>query len=102
MFAAAGLAACSPAGQPAAGAANAAAAHLAGAAESGGGAALPRLAPVMIAAVGDTMLGDTPRLPPDPRGYLGAVRGELSRGEQIVFRSEEHTSELQSPVHLVC
>ncbi len=90
MFAAAaGVAACSAVGQPAGGAANAAAAHLAGAAESDGGAALPRLAPVTIAAVGDTMLGDTPHLPPDPRGYFGAVRRDLSRGEQIVFGNLE-------------
>src|SRR5690348_17861506 len=38
-------------------------------------------------------------LPAAPdRALLGAVRGQdLARG-----RSEEHTSELQSPVHLVC
>jgi poly-gamma-glutamate capsule biosynthesis protein CapA/YwtB (metallophosphatase superfamily) len=92
MFAAAvGVAACSAVGQSAGGAANAAAAHRAGAAESGGGAALPRLAPVTITAVGDTMLGHTPDLPPDPRGYFGAVRRELSRGEQIVFGNLEGT-----------
>ena len=89
LAAAAGVAACSAAGQPAGGAAKAAA-HPA-AAESSGGAALPRLAPVTIAAVGDTMLGDTPDLPPDPAGYFGAVRRELSRGEQIVFGNLEGT-----------
>ena len=61
------------------------------AAESAGGAPLPRLAPVTIAAVGDTMLGSTPRLPPDPEGYLGAVRRELGRGTQIVFGNLEGT-----------
>src|SRR5215813_5079552 len=92
MFAAAlGVAACSAAGQPSGGAAKAAAAHSAGAAESGGGAALPRLAPVTISAVGDTMLGDTPDLPPDPEGYFGAVRQELGRGAQIVFGNLEGT-----------
>src|SRR5690242_19431081 len=92
MFAAAlGVVACSAAGQPAGGAAKAAAAHSAGAAESGGGAAFPRLAPVTISAVGDTMLGDTPDLPPDPEGYFGAVRGELGRGAQIVFGNLEGT-----------
>src|SRR5215471_18448193 len=92
MFAAAlGVAACSATGQQAGGAAKAAAAHSAGVAESGGGAALPRLAPVTISAVGDTMLGDTPDLPPDPEGFFGAVRRELGRGEQIVFGNLEGT-----------
>jgi poly-gamma-glutamate capsule biosynthesis protein CapA/YwtB (metallophosphatase superfamily) len=92
LAAAAGAAACSAAGQPAGGAAKAAPAPAGGAAtESGGGAVLPRLAPVTIAAVGDTMLGSTPDLPPDPRGYLGAVRRELSRGAQIVFGNLEGT-----------
>src|SRR5215469_16339019 len=93
MFAAAaGVVACSSAGQPAGGAAKAGAAHrLGGAAESGGGAPLPRLAPVTIAAVGDTMLGHTPDLPPDPAGYFGAVRRELGQGAQIVFGNLEGT-----------
>ena len=91
MFAAAlGVAACSATGQPADEAAKAAA-HSAGAAESGGGAALPRLAPVTISAVGDTMLGDTPDLPPDPEGYFAPVRRELDRGAQIVFGNLEGT-----------
>src|SRR5690348_18078762 len=36
-------------------------------------------------------------------GYVG-VRSEEGRGTtfEIYLRSEEHTSELQSPVHLVC
>ena len=89
MFAAAGgVAACSAAGQSAGGAG---AAHRMGAAESGGGAPLPRLAPVTIAAVGDTMLGHTPDLPPDPEAYFGAVRRELGQGAQIVFGNLEGT-----------
>src|SRR5215467_7414092 len=92
MFAAAvGVAACSATGQPAGGAAKAAAAHSAVSAESGGSAALPRLAPVTISAVGDTMLGNTPDLPPGPEGYFGADRQELSRGAQIVFGNLEGT-----------
>jgi poly-gamma-glutamate capsule biosynthesis protein CapA/YwtB (metallophosphatase superfamily) len=42
-----------------------------------------------IAAVGDTMLGSTPRLPPSPSVYLGAMRAEL-RGD-IVFGNLEGT-----------
>jgi hypothetical protein len=51
---------------------------VAGAAQAG-----PRAAPagsVTIAAVGDTMLGSTPDLPPSPGSYLGAVRSVLDRG----------------------
>lgn len=44
---------------------------------------------VTIAAVGDTMLGSTPDLPPSPSTYLSAVRGEL-RGD-IVFGNLEGT-----------
>lgn len=62
-----------------------------GAAGSGGAAAWALLVPVTIAAVGDTMLGDTPNLPPDPEGYFGAVRRELNRGAQIVFGNLEGT-----------
>src|SRR5438876_4087361 len=54
--------------------------------------------------------------PPDAGGTVSALRGRRRRGAQaaaalqcarthrghIVERSEEHTSELQSPVHLVC
>ncbi|HEY6295582.1 MAG TPA: CapA family protein, partial [Streptosporangiaceae bacterium] len=46
---------------------------------------------VTIAAVGDTMLGDTPRLPPDPGAYLEAVEPVLGRGAQIVFGNLEGT-----------
>src|SRR5690348_18124167 len=37
---------------------------------------------------------------PGMRRHLGVMRGNDERG--LLFRSEEHTSELQSPVHLVC
>src|SRR5215475_4275282 len=90
LAAALGVAACSAAGQPAGEAAKTAAAHPAGAAtESGGGAPLPRLAPVTIAAVGDTMLGSTPNLPPHPERYFDAVRRHL--GAQVVFGNLEGT-----------
>ena len=46
---------------------------------------------VTIAAVGDTMLGDTPDLPPDPGTYLDAVEPVLDRGAQIVFGNLEGT-----------
>jgi len=46
---------------------------------------------VTIAAVGDTMLGSTPDLPPDPGRYLAAVGRELDRGAQIVFGNLEGT-----------
>ena len=42
-----------------------------------------------IAAVGDTMLGSTPTLPPSPDTYFAAVRSEL-RGD-IVFGNLEGT-----------
>jgi len=48
-------------------------------------------ASVTIAAVGDTMLGDTPDLPPDPGSYLDAVKATLDRGAQIVFGNLEGT-----------
>src|SRR5690348_18107592 len=35
-------------------------------------------------------------------GQLGQGRGGVAEAERLVARSEEHTSELQSPVHLVC
>jgi poly-gamma-glutamate capsule biosynthesis protein CapA/YwtB (metallophosphatase superfamily) len=47
--------------------------------------------PVTIAAVGDTMLGNTPDLPPDPAAYLDPVKSELTRGAQIVFGNLEGT-----------
>jgi poly-gamma-glutamate capsule biosynthesis protein CapA/YwtB (metallophosphatase superfamily) len=44
---------------------------------------------VSVAAVGDTMLGMTPLLPPSPATYLGAVRSEL-HGD-VVFGNLEGT-----------
>jgi hypothetical protein len=48
-------------------------------------------ASVTIAAVGDTMLGNSPDLPPDPATYLDAVKPELDSGAQIVFGNLEGT-----------
>ena len=45
---------------------------------------------VSIVAVGDTMLGNMPDLPPDPASYLHAVRRELDSA-QIVFGNLEGT-----------
>jgi poly-gamma-glutamate capsule biosynthesis protein CapA/YwtB (metallophosphatase superfamily) len=46
---------------------------------------------VHISAVGDTMLGDTPDLPPDPRDYLSAVDKMMRDHAQIVFGNLEGT-----------
>src|SRR5690348_18044263 len=49
-----------------------------------------------------------PRRPPHPQGSSRFDRGVCARARRPVShhrarnRSEEHTSELQSPVHLVC
>jgi poly-gamma-glutamate capsule biosynthesis protein CapA/YwtB (metallophosphatase superfamily) len=87
-----GVVACSGSGRSAGGASTAAAAHstrtVTVSASPSAGAAEPA---VTIAAVGDTMLGNTPDLPPDPARYFGAVRRELSRGAQIVFGNLEGT-----------
>ena len=48
-------------------------------------------ASVTIAAVGDTMFGDTPDLPPHPGSYLDAVAPTLDQGAQIVFGNLEGT-----------
>ena len=48
-------------------------------------------APVTIAVVGDTMLGNTPDLPPDPAAYFDAVESTLDRNAQIVFGNLEGT-----------
>ena len=45
--------------------------------------------PVTISVVGDTDLGDTPVLPPDPASYLAPVRSALAA--QIVFGNLEGT-----------
>ena len=44
---------------------------------------------ISIAAVGDTMLGNTPELPPEPATYLDPVRGELVG--DVVFGNLEGT-----------
>jgi poly-gamma-glutamate capsule biosynthesis protein CapA/YwtB (metallophosphatase superfamily) len=66
----------------------------AGASPAGAAEVSSRAAPaasVTIAAVGDTMLGTTPALPPNPGSYLGAVKSVLDRGAQIVFGNLEGT-----------
>jgi len=50
-----------------------------------------KAATVTITAVGDTMLGNTPDLPPDPAGYFDAVKSILDPGSQIVFANLEGT-----------
>jgi poly-gamma-glutamate capsule biosynthesis protein CapA/YwtB (metallophosphatase superfamily) len=92
LAASAGVTACSAAGRPVGGAVKTAAAHPTSTPTGAGHTAARRHLPrVTIAAVGDTMLGNTPDLPPDPAGYLSAVRRELSRGAQIVFGNLEGT-----------
>jgi poly-gamma-glutamate capsule biosynthesis protein CapA/YwtB (metallophosphatase superfamily) len=62
------------------------------AAGSGASPAAPKAgASVTIAAVGDTMLGNTPNLPPDPAGYFDAVKSTLTSGAQVVFANLEGT-----------
>lgn len=46
---------------------------------------------VRISAVGDTILGDTPNLPPDPRDYLSSVDKTIRGHAQIVFGNLEGT-----------
>ncbi len=102
LAAALGLAACSPAAPPADGATTAgstspghspgAAAGSAGKSRNGGSpAAIRPAASVTISAVGDTMLGNTPDLPPDPAGYFDAVKPILDHGAKIVFGNLEGT-----------
>jgi poly-gamma-glutamate capsule biosynthesis protein CapA/YwtB (metallophosphatase superfamily) len=56
---------------------------------AGGGTA--GSATVTLTAVGDTMLGSTPDLPPSPGTYLSAVKPLLTRGAQVVFGNLEGT-----------
>src|SRR6202522_1475424 len=58
---------------------------------SNGSRAAAAAGSLTIAAVGDTMLGDTPNLPPDPASYFKAVESTLDRGAQIVFGNLEGT-----------
>jgi poly-gamma-glutamate capsule biosynthesis protein CapA/YwtB (metallophosphatase superfamily) len=60
-------------------------------AAAGGRTAAAAAASVTIAAVGDTMLGDTPDLPPNPGTYLKAVEPTLDQGAGIVFGNLEGT-----------
>src|SRR5438876_3529009 len=46
--------------------------------------------------------GNTPRKAPMAASIPGATNGMQPRLLNRIRRSEEHTSELQSPVHLVC
>ncbi|HVW82026.1 MAG TPA: CapA family protein [Mycobacteriales bacterium] len=46
---------------------------------------------ITIAAVGDTILGSTPTLPPQPAHYLDPVDAALTAGSQIVFANLEGT-----------
>lgn len=98
MFASIGLAACSATGQPPGGTTKATSAHPTGAAVRSARPAAPARpsaspspAPVTISAVGDTMLGSTPRLPPRPGEYLAPVERELTGDAQIVFGNLEGT-----------
>jgi hypothetical protein len=55
------------------------------------GGNLPTTGSVTISAVGDTMLGNTPDLPPDPASYFDPIRRELDGGSEIVFGNLEGT-----------
>src|SRR5690242_13875143 len=55
------------------------------------GAGTSAQATVTLTAVGDTMLGSTPDLPPSPGTYLSAVKPVLARGAQVVFGNLEGT-----------
>ena len=92
LVAALGVAACSGVGTSAKGSITTAAPHPTRAAATSESSAAPaQLAPVTIAAVGDTMLGNTPDLPPQPGTYLAPVKPELTGGAQIVFGNLEGT-----------
>jgi poly-gamma-glutamate capsule biosynthesis protein CapA/YwtB (metallophosphatase superfamily) len=96
------LAACSPSAGPAGSAATARGAapgHSRDAAAGAAGKSRKNSSPagrkpaaaVTISAVGDTMLGNTPDLPPDPAGYFDAVKPALDHGARIVFGNLEGT-----------
>ncbi|MDP9093444.1 MAG: CapA family protein [Actinomycetota bacterium] len=95
LTAALGMAACSGSGsgsgKSGSGSQTAATPRPKGAGASSGSTAAPaQLAPVTITAVGDTMLGNTPELPPKPGTYLDPVKPQLT-GAQIVFGNLEGT-----------
>jgi poly-gamma-glutamate capsule biosynthesis protein CapA/YwtB (metallophosphatase superfamily) len=89
----------SPAGRPASGLAAMLANSLAGTLTNrtaGMPAASPAAAgssgaAVTLTAVGDTMLGSLPDLPPDPAAYLDPVEPVLRHGGQVVFANLEGT-----------
>src|SRR5690348_17520863 len=57
-----------------------------------------------IGEFGCACRADRPAIDPG-RGHAdekAPVEPRVARGQRAVARSEEHTSELQSPVHLVC
>ena len=92
------LSACSPADPPSSSVTTSATASAAGAPGARAiSTAVPgpnsatTAAPVTIAVVGDTMLGNTPDLPPDPAAYFDAVESSLDRNAQIVFGNLEGT-----------
>src|SRR6266487_4790194 len=67
----------------------------------------PYLVPLSFLWDGATVLISTPATSPTSRNLRATGRARLGIGPTrdlvlIEGRSEEHTSELQSPVHLVC
>ena len=68
-----------------------AAAVAAGASPASGSAPVSASGSVTIAAAGDTMLGNTPHLPPNPGSYLEPAESVLDRGAEIVFGNLEGT-----------
>src|SRR5690348_7805465 len=85
--------------------------------DESGGPPLPRRVPGATVSPGTPIRVERPEIPEDLRQrVLTAIADELQRDEAVArsraqeqgktekpgLRSEEHTSELQSPVHLVC
>ena len=56
----------------------------------------PTKGKVRLSAVGDTILGNTPRLPPDPASYLDAVKHAIRWRAQIGFANLEGTLTTQT------
>ena len=84
---------CAPAPKPAAAASSAPPRPSAATPAPASATPAPRVpaASVTLAAVGDMMLGNSPRLPPDPGTYFGPVKSRLAAGAQIVFGNLEGT-----------
>lgn len=57
----------------------------------GSAAAAPKHRTVRLTAVGDTILGNTPNLPPDPASYLNAVKRKIRWTAQVRFANLEGT-----------